>query len=98
MKVELSNSGCKVPRENEDPKLYNESRLLHLVKKELIKQGYDVIKKFMWKDGHLVSDTEHYIRERNGDFVIWFSAYALRFSYEDYNEGELFYYVEGTIS
>jgi len=94
MKVELSNSGCKVTRGAIDQKLYSESHLLHLVKKELIRQGYDVIKKLMWKDGHLVGDTQHYIRERKGKFAIWFGSYAIRTSYEDYNEGEVVYQVE----
>ncbi len=99
MKVKLSNGGCKVTREIKDPKIYSESRLLYLVKKELIRQGYDVIKKLMSKDGHLVSDTEHYIRDRRDKFAIWFGSYALRFSYEDYNkDGEVIYQVEGTLS
>ena len=96
MKVELTEHECKVTREN-DSKIYNESRLLHKVKVELIRQGYDVIKKLMWKDGHLVADTQHYIRERKGNFAIWHSDYALRFNYEDYNTGELFLMVEGDI-
>jgi len=98
MKVALNNSGCTVTREDGDSKLYNESRLLHLVKKELIQQGYDVIKKLMCKDGHLVDDTQHYIRDRKGNFAIWFGSYAIRNSYEDYNEGEAFYQVEGILS
>jgi hypothetical protein len=99
VKVELSNNGCKVTRENGDPKIYSESLLLYRVKKELIRQGFDVIKKLMSKDGHLVDDTQQYIRERKDKFAIWFSAYALRFSFEDYNkDGEVIYQVEGTVS
>lgn len=78
-------------------KVYSESRLLHQVKKELQVRGFDVIKKRMWKDGHLVSDTEHYIRDRKGRFSIWFPDYALRFSYEDYNRDHVSYQIEGSI-
>jgi hypothetical protein len=41
-----------------------ESIFLYHVKNELIKQGYDVIKKQMWKDGHMVSMGAQYIRTR----------------------------------
>jgi hypothetical protein len=81
-------------------KFYSESTLLHHIKEALIKQGYDVIKKLMWKDGHLVSDTQHYIRTRKfkpsdaDAFCVYDGDYALRFSYEDYNKGILTLTVE----
>ena len=92
MKVEIIGNICKVTRESNDKKLYNESLLLHKVKLELIKQGYDVIKKRMWKDGHLMgNDNTQYIRSRNpkaADFMaIYDNTYAIKFSYEDYNNG-----------
>ena len=94
MEVELNDTYCKVIREPGDPKIYSESTLLYKVKRELIKQGYDVIKKRMWKDGHLFgSDTTQYIRSRrttNKPFLmIYDESYQLRLSYEDYNKGEL---------
>jgi len=94
MKVLLGVNTCIVTKEPGDPKLYNESLLLHRVKVELIKQGHDVIKKLMYKDGHMVADTEHYIRERKGKWAIWFSDYALRLSTEDYNQGIVTYRVD----
>jgi len=82
MKVLLGVNTCIVTKEPGDPKLYNESLLLHRVKVELIKQGHDVIKKLMYKDGHMVADTEHYIRERKGSgpsgLVTMLSDYLLR--------------------
>ena len=41
-----------------------ESLLLYHVKKILNSQGYDFIKKRMWRDGHLVDDMQQYLRER----------------------------------
>ena len=43
-----------------------ESRLLHHVQKILNQRGYDLIKKRMWKDGHMFG-TEHtqYLRSRD---------------------------------
>jgi len=104
MKVELKNHTCIVTRETGDPKIYNESLFLHKVKLELIKQGHDVIKKRMWKDGHLYGNDEtQYIRSRNvgkqfqdsHDFImVYDNDYALRASYEDYNkEGEKEFWV-----
>jgi hypothetical protein len=100
MKVELIGNVCKVTKEATDKKLYNESLLLHKVKLELIKQGYDVIKKRMWKDGHLMGDdTTQYIRSRNpkaDNFIMVYDGdYALRLSIEDYNKGELNLRVSG---
>ena len=94
MKVDLTTYQCIITRETNDPKIYNESLLLYKVKNELIKQGYDVIKKRMWKDGHLYGDeTLQYIRTRNPkakDFMmIYDNDYAIRPMVEDYNKDEL---------
>lgn len=76
------------------PKIYSESQLLHNIKVELITQGHDVIKKLMWKDGHMTSDTQHYIRERKGEFAIWDGNYQIRLANEAFNSGEVIYNVE----
>ena len=98
MKVIVKEHICIVTKEPNDSKIYNESALLYQVKNELIRQGYDVIKKLMWKDGHLVSDTQHYIRTRKEKdpkfMMIWDTSYAVRFSYEEYNKGELVLAIE----
>lgn len=58
-------------REEGDPKFYGirnsagESRLLYYVKNWLNERGFDLIKKRAAKDGHLVTDTQQYIRSRN---------------------------------
>jgi len=61
---------CEVIRESDDIvfsgicNAAGESRLLYHVKKILNNRGYDLIKKRMAKDGHLVSDTQQYLRTR----------------------------------
>ena len=101
MKITIEGSVCKVERETTDPKIYNESRLLHLIKTQLNHQGYDLIKKLMWKDGHMTSDHLHYLRVRNprkiksGEFyAIWHERFALEVSYEEFNAGSLYLKVE----
>jgi hypothetical protein len=64
-----------------------ESRLLYHIQKHLNRYGYDLIKKRMWKDGHLVGDEQLYLRSRNrkaGDFAIWNGNYSI------YDAGERF--------
>jgi len=88
---------CQVIREKGDRKFYGvynaqgESKLLHAAKKELKKQGYDLIKKRMWKDGHLVDDIQQYIRTRKiPGFCIYNRRWSVRGAEEDYNsKGEV---------
>lgn len=70
MKVEINGHQCIVTKEPEDPKFSGrinaagESRLLYHVKNILNKKGYNLIKKRMHKDGHLVSDMQQYLRTK----------------------------------
>lgn len=77
MKITFSGSIATVTREATDGRMANESQLLYRIKVQLRKDGKDVIKKLMSKDGHMVSDGIHYIRERKGRYAIWNSSYAL---------------------
>jgi len=75
MKVEINrdNGFCIVTADKGDKKLSahrgswgsTESQLLYRVKNILNEAGYDLIKKRMWKDGHLVDETALYLRPRN---------------------------------
>lgn len=80
----------EVVHEPNDPRPSNESHLLHMIKKNLIAQGFDVIKKRMWKDGHMVADACQYIRSRNmkdpNAFMCWDDQYAVRDLAQDYRE------------
>lgn len=95
MKVELNleKGVCLVTKEFNDPKFSGvinaagESKLLHHVKNELIKQGFDVIKKRMWKDGHLVDDLQQYVRTRSkkAGFMIYNSTWQIAGAEEKLN-------------
>lgn len=85
-KQEKYNGICVIAREAGDKKFYNESVFMHHVKLALIKQGYDVIKKLMYKDGHMVDDHDYYIRDRKGRFGIYDTESAVRPMYEPFNE------------
>ena len=70
MKIQINEHSIVVKREQDDPKFYGnyqasgESGLLHFIKKYLNSNGFDLIKKRMWKDGHLVDDCQQYLRSR----------------------------------
>jgi len=77
MKVEIDarrkrmGGTCTVTREKSDPVFRDsgwgsgESRLLYHVKKILNARGFDLIKKRMCKDGHLVDSDQLYLRTRS---------------------------------
>ena len=90
-----------VEREPGDPKFYGvrnaagESRLLYHIKQRLNNLGYDIIKKRMWKDGHLVDDLQQYLRTRkptgnpSQDIVIWNPCWAIHGAEHWYNIGSV---------
>ena len=94
MKVTLNdNNCCTIEREPGDPKFYGvrnaagESNLFHALKTKLNEMGFDMIKKRMWKDGHLVDDSQQYIRSRSkgkNAFCIWNGKNAI------YDAGKFF--------
>lgn len=93
MKITFNAQTVTVTREASDQRIYNDSRLWYAIRNELKRMGHDVIKKLMYKDGHLTDDVSHYIRSRNmekqGAFMLVFNDKAIRPMYKDYNEGEL---------
>ena len=77
-------------KEDSDPKFYRESTLLYHIKKMLNQDGYNLIKKLMWKDGHLVSDSQHYLRTKNKScnkphICMWDNDYQIRLLHKDFN-------------
>ena len=106
MKVELKEYCCIVTREKGDKKIYGdlnaagESLLLYKVKQELIKQGHKVIKKRMYKDGHLVDDLQQYICTVKGykpSFYVYNNHFALWGANDSFNRGEVILTVERKI-
>lgn len=98
--LDLQTKKCSVIKEKNDKKYHRgyalpESTFLFHVKRELIKQGYDVIKKRMWRDGHMVDDLQQYIRTRNYSlhnlkgFALYNSAWAIRDVGEVFNNIEV---------
>jgi hypothetical protein len=88
MKVKLSGSVCRVEREPNDPRFRSESQLLHRIKIALNKQGFDLIKKRMWKDGHLVSEHVQYLRAKSPKspcLAIWNERYQIEDAGERFN-------------
>jgi len=87
---------CKVTKESSDIKKYKnggyalpESTFLYDVMNCLKLQGFDVIKKRMWKDGHMVDDTQQYIRSRkmsNDMMMIYNSNYAIEDAGLEFNK------------
>jgi hypothetical protein len=86
MIVKIENAIVKVTKEKEDPRFYSESHFLYFVQQELKKQGYNVVKKLMHKDGHLVSETQHYIRQTNYEWAIWNPYYTIYGAHDKFNE------------
>lgn len=101
MKLTFEKDGSlTVTREPGDKKYYGthnaagESNLLHAIKTALNNQGYDLIKKRMWRDGHLVDDMQQYLRTRKkgagkADIYIWNGQWALWGANDKFNEGEV---------
>ncbi len=101
MKLSLDGWRLKVEREPGDPRYTQggyaggaaaESRFLYHVKQELQKLGLDVIKKRMWRDGHLKDDEQQYLRTRSakspGPHVyIYNDAWAVYDAGEKFNQG-----------
>ena len=99
MRIEFHNSHILVFREAGDKAYYGvmnaagESNLLYAIKKLLNSQGYDLIKKRMWKDGHMVDDMQQYLRTRKPsgdpekDIFISNSQWAIEGAEVMYNQG-----------
>lgn len=85
-----------VVREKGDKRFYGsdrgsaESALLHAIKKRLLSEGYDVIKKRAWKDGGMVDERQQWVRSRNakckGNFAIYNSHWAILDAGKRWNE------------
>jgi hypothetical protein len=97
MKITLNGTVCTVTRESGDPRPHGvaqargESILLHHIKKVLNDQGHDLIKKRMWRDGHLVDDCQQYLRARKSsgdsarDIYIYNARWAIEGAEADFN-------------
>ena len=104
MKVKINTFGTHGTitciREEGDPKFYGivhakgEHGFLHFLKKWLNQRGCNLIKKLMWKDGHLMDDYQPYLRtksERSAGphMYIYNGSYAIRGAEEAWNKGSV---------
>ena len=90
MKTVKSKDKVKIFRTKDDPKYYKETTLWHAIKKELLERGDDVIKKLMYKDGHMVDEHEYYIRDRKWKYCYRHINFHKRFLWDKFNkEGEV---------
>ena len=84
MKITFKEREVLVEKEEGDAPIYGESVLFHKIKSILNANGFDIIKKLMWKDGHLVSEQEYYLRDRKWRWCIHDNHFAVRNLAEDY--------------
>jgi len=80
---------CTVIKEDGDPKFKNESQLLYHLKNLLNTMGFSMIKKRMWKDGHLVSEEQQYLREKkksSRQLCIYNSSWQIEGVEKEFNE------------
>ena len=82
-------------KEQGETPVRNESHLLYRLQRALCTypdKNIDVIKKLMYKDGHLVDNTQHYLRSRKVNhpesIMVYDNLYAVRDSAKAYNNGE----------
>lgn len=88
-------------KRGQDKKVYSDSQLFYRIKEMLnaiaMYKSYfksPLIKKLMYKDGHMVSDTQYYLRSKKPTspektyFMIYDTHYQVRNLYQDYNNNE----------
>ena len=96
MRLELTATSLTAIRQISDPPYYGtrnaagESKLLYAIKQQLNADGADLIKKHMWKDGHLVDDLQQYLRSRNprgdrGYIMIFNDSWQIRGANDSWN-------------
>ena len=99
MRIEFHENYIKVFRESKDRAYYGiknaagESALLYAIKQKLNSLGYDLIKKRMHKDGHLMADMQQYLRTRKPtgtpekDVYIYNGDWQIEGAEKHYNSG-----------
>lgn len=101
MKIELKEHICIVTKEPGDPKYYGvvhaagESKLFYAIKNQLNKEkDLGLIKKRMYKDGHLVDDLQQYICNKDRSICIYNSNWSVSGAEEYFNQGRVVLTVE----
>jgi hypothetical protein len=103
MKIKINQNDIIIIREKSDKKIYKESTFFYKVKNELVKMGYDVIRKNPAKETHFahLTDMPFYIRGRkinDNTPLIYDDTYQIRFIYEDFNKiGQCSLFIMGNL-
>lgn len=87
--LDIQKGWCKIVKDPIDKPIKDESQLLYHVKNHLTRQGHVLIKKRMWKDGHMVDDKQQYVRSKNlrkDPFCVYNSTWQIADAHWEYNE------------
>ncbi len=100
MRIRYDGYAVFLEREEGEPRVRNESDLFVRLRNVLRAQGYDVVKKEMSKDGHMISEGVFYVRTKNmesrNSFAFYDVHYAVRDIALDYNvKGKVTLRIEG---
>lgn len=104
MQLSYSHNRLTVTREDTDKKYYGtgnaagESNFLYDLKEKLNSIGFNLIKKRMWKDGHMVDDMQQYLRTtdkraESPHIYLTNDHWAITGLNDDFNNGEAELYV-----
>jgi hypothetical protein len=89
MTITTDASTLTIQRDKGEPRVSRDSQLLYRLKCKLrTVSGLDWIKIPMVRDGHLVSDTQHYIATRDRKWMIYQTDHAIRDLTPAYNRYE----------
>jgi|PlaIllAssembly_1097288.scaffolds.fasta_scaffold641352_3 hypothetical protein len=80
MRVEVGQHAVVVTRELHDSRAGTESEFWYRLKLVLNSRGFDLVKKIMARDGHMMGGEEgpYYLRDRDWRFCIYDPNYMLR--------------------
>lgn len=101
MKVSFTQGSVTFTREKDDPKFYGvghakgDHAFMHFVKKWLNERGFNLIKKRLTSDGHLMGDEfQPYLCSKDGKdteaphIYLYNGDWQIRGANEDWNKGE----------
>jgi hypothetical protein len=90
IKLDRGKSFTIITKDPTDPRFKTESALWYAIRNELKIMGIDAIKKLMWKDGHMICETQHYVRTRTmdkmNDFMLHYGNYMIELMNDDFNK------------
>lgn len=97
MIVVYQNGALRVLKEPGDRRYgKDESLFWYHLRCKLLEMGYDVVKRRMYKDGHMVLDSLFYVRDRKHRWCLYDNLSAVRFMSQDFDtKGEVSLSIQG---